>query len=157
MQKVVQHDGLAAGILTYNYTGGTGQYAVWKDLLLNSEAVLQIVARRLVSDYENMSPKMRKALKEKDLEARLDLALLVCVCVRLWPWQGCCCMSVYVCSLISNLSKEDLQRVTAAYHACCMEFKNRVPSEYFATEMKRIDRGSLGQTLFLTLRHHGIC
>ena len=69
MQKVVQHDGLAAGILTYNYTGGTGPYAVWKDLLSNNDHVLAIVARRLISDYENISPKMRKALKEKDLEA----------------------------------------------------------------------------------------
>lgn len=97
MQKVVQHDGLAAGILTYNYTGGTGQYAVWKDVLLNSEAVLQIVARRLVSDYENMSPKMRKALKEKDLEARLDLALLVCVCVCVFVAMARLLLHVSLC------------------------------------------------------------
>ena len=63
---------------------------------------------------------------------------------------------VYVYVVVCQ-SKEDLQRIAAAYHACCMEFKSRVPSEYFAEEMKRIDRGSLGQTLFLIARHYGTC
>ena len=73
MQKVILHDGLAAGVLNLDYTGGKGQFGIWKAELQNSEDVLRLVSQRITSDFENTAAKMRKPLNLKDLESWIDM------------------------------------------------------------------------------------
>lgn len=74
MHRVIQHDTIASGILNNDYTGGTSQYAVWKDDLCNTPALLELLSKRLASDYVNLNAKMRKAVSPKDLDAWLRTA-----------------------------------------------------------------------------------
>ena len=73
MHRVIQHDALAAGILNFNYTGGTAQYATWKDELSNTDELLKLISERMESDYESINPKMRKPIALRDLDTWMKL------------------------------------------------------------------------------------
>ena len=73
MHRVIQHDALAAGILNFNYTGGTAQYDTWKDELSNTDELLKLISERMESDYESINPKMRKPIALRDLDTWMKL------------------------------------------------------------------------------------
>lgn len=77
MQKVIQHDALAGGVLNTDYTGGTGQFITWKDELSNNEELLTLISERLVVDYESLNKKMRKPTGLRDLEAWQHLVAII--------------------------------------------------------------------------------
>ena len=142
MHRVIQHDALAAGILNSDYTGGTAQFATWKDELCNNDALLTTISKRLDSDYESLNPKMRKPVALRDLETWINLD----------QEQHTFC---HTCLLISSTandfsqssptsSKELLQRTCAVYFACKAEFKKQVPTAFFQAEIERIEKGILG-------------
>ena len=68
MHRVIQHDGLAAGLLNRDYTGGTGQYVVWKSELCNTDSLLELISNRLMNDYVTLNAKQRKPVSHKDLD-----------------------------------------------------------------------------------------
>ena len=142
MHRVIQHDALAAGILNSDYTGGTAQFATWKDELCNNDALLTTISKRLDSDYKSLNPKMRKPVALRDLETWINLD----------QEQHTFC---HTCLLISSTandfsqssptsSKELLQRTCAVYFACKAEFKKQVPTAFFQAEIERIEKGILG-------------
>ena len=65
-QKVILHEGLAAGVLNEGYSGSGN--AVWKDELANNYDILKELMVRIQSDYENTLPNMRCPYGPRELE-----------------------------------------------------------------------------------------
>eukprot|EP00435_Cladocopium_sp_Y103_P074327 s863_g48.t1 len=68
MHRVIQHDALAAGILNSDYTGGTAQFATWKDELCNSDSLLTVISKRLSQKLAALKFEEAQINIEKDIE-----------------------------------------------------------------------------------------
>ena len=133
MQKVILHEGLAAGVLNEGFAGGSG--TTWKDELCNDHVLLKEIMERLEHDYENTLPKMRRPYSQKDLEVWCALlSQLTLACFFDGPHQ----------TLFSVMrAQETLQKTCGMYLSCLRIFEKKVPQEFFRTELVDIQVASL--------------
>ena len=69
MAKFVTHESIAAGYFNSDYVGSaTAVSATWADILVNNEAVLELLVERLERDYLAMPPKSRRPWNPRDLD-----------------------------------------------------------------------------------------
>lgn len=68
--KFVLHDGIAAGVFNAAYSGATGTLGAWDRCLLNPE-LLDLLLKRMESDYNAVSLKSRRPFGMKELDAHL--------------------------------------------------------------------------------------
>lgn len=61
MSKFMTHESLASNVLNMQFCSAAGVTQPWQQHLTNNDAVLSLVVERMSSDWNALSPKMRKA------------------------------------------------------------------------------------------------
>ena len=69
MGKFLTHEALSLGYFNRSFTGGTGLFNAWALELANNPVSLDFMIQRLRTDYERLTPKMRRAYGAKDIVA----------------------------------------------------------------------------------------
>ena len=75
MQKFLTHESISMGYFNRDYTGGTGVLAAWSAELVNTPRILDHLIQRMHTDFERLTPKMRKAYGPKDVVSRNGLRM----------------------------------------------------------------------------------
>lgn len=73
MQKFVTHESISIGYFNRDYSGGTGVLAAWSAELRNTPKILDLLIQRMHTDFERLTPRMRKPYGPKDVVSRNDL------------------------------------------------------------------------------------
>ncbi|CAK9080416.1 Uncharacterized protein SCF082_LOCUS38331 [Durusdinium trenchii] len=78
MNRLMNHEPLAAGVFNSTYNGASSQLSMWDGHLDNSVEVLELMCERMEKDWLNLNPKFRKSYGFKELATglRLDMFLL---------------------------------------------------------------------------------
>ena len=70
MTRFITHDAIGGGIFNSDGMFASGTMTGWEDLLTNSSEILQLVLRRMDSDYSALHSRMRKPWTFKDLDTQ---------------------------------------------------------------------------------------
>lgn len=67
MGKCIHHDPIAAGMFNVGFGCGAPNMAQWEGELIMTEEALKLVVERMIHDFEELKPSMRKAFGQKDV------------------------------------------------------------------------------------------
>ena len=67
--RFILHDGIAAGIFNVDYRGVAGSLGAWEKHLWNTQETIDLMLRRMRSDFESLAPKMRKPWSQQQLDS----------------------------------------------------------------------------------------
>ena len=67
--RFILHDGIAAGIFNVDYSGVAGSLGAWEKHLGNTQETIDLMLRRMRSDFESLAPKMRKPWSQQQLDS----------------------------------------------------------------------------------------
>ena len=71
MSKFITHDAIAAGFFNKDYVGGVSNAGgTWSEHLLNGDAVLELLTRRVEEDYASLPSKSRRPWTPRELDCR---------------------------------------------------------------------------------------
>ena len=68
MPKFVTHEAIASDLLNLNHCSASGVTLPWQHHLTNTEKVLDLMVRRMETDWTSLKPQMRKAWNPTTLE-----------------------------------------------------------------------------------------
>ena len=75
--RFLSHEPISNGLFNESFNGGHGALQAWEPCMLNRLEVVQLMVDRLASDYEQLSPKMRRPYGSRDIETLMcDQVLL---------------------------------------------------------------------------------
>ena len=68
MQKFILHEPVAQGWFNLGKSSSVASTNAWETDLCSTDAVLELLMTRLLSDFESLAPRMRKAWSSKEVE-----------------------------------------------------------------------------------------
>lgn len=143
MQKYLLHEAISEGCFNRNYCSASGSLAPWASELTNSPEVLDLLCRRMQSDYESTTPKMRRAFNLSAVESCYKHNYIS----NIDHVESGCQPNKHLEIFIACLVEESLQRRCGAFFECLQVFLSKYPSSFTEKEEPNITKALLGCVL----------
>ena len=138
MPKFVTHEAIASDLLNLNHCSASGVTLPWQHHLTNTEKVLDLMVRRMETDWTSLKPQMRKAWDPTTLEPyhQKNDSLFF------WGYLPTKFFNPKVSSpwLPPTRAQEALQKVCGGYLACVEQFVSMVPSAFANSHLPEIEK-----------------